>query len=198
MKSKTAIACAALYLASGSASAALRDYDFTVQWTSGALTGQKTVGSFTMNEEVFERRENPIPIVQPTMSNLKQTGMPLPESVLSYWPGGVAPLLGGGVTFCEIFWQPQAGNPCRVNYYDLYGYPSQSDIQFRLQNGGVGSAFRLLTQGQYTVIDTSTGITTLALAPIPEPETYALFAAGLAAVALASRRRRKTDEVILG
>ena len=44
MNSKTAIACAALCLASASTSAALRDYVYTADWTDGLLAGQQARG----------------------------------------------------------------------------------------------------------------------------------------------------------
>lgn len=83
------------------------------------------------------------------------------------------------------------------------GYPINNllfDSPFQIRGNGVGFStdagnVNLYVSDQYVAFSDSTfeyrnGTFTATIAPIPEPETYALMLAGLALVGAAARRRR--------
>jgi len=182
MNSKTAIACAALCLASASTSAALRDYVYTADWTDGLLAGQQARGRFTVNEEVFQPSD-PQDVPVPIISNF--TGTPLPAQAVA------SP--SSGISFCDVL---VATNSCGIN-------PALNSRQtvITFLSGMHGNVFTYIPPDQYPpnlppfAIPPSQGFSTLTLVPamaVPEPGTYALLSMGLAAVSLARQRHRKT------
>ncbi len=80
------------------------------------------------------------------------------------------------------------GNNRLIAFNGLYGTDTP-EVQFVQDNVLIATSTLLNTTPGTRVIDGNNGFVFATLAPVPEPETYALMLAGLAAVGSVVRRR---------